>query len=290
MFKIGNFELSVINDAITHVDGGGAFGLVPRKLWGRYFKYDEDNLIPMSQNCLYVFAHGKHIVIDTGLGTRMEDKQRRFWQVTFEGGLVRGLASLGISTQQVDIVINTHLHSDHCAGNMRYADDAHTTLVPTFPNAQYFVHRGEYEQAMRPNERTAATYIPQNYAPLVESGQMTLLDGVENQILAGIRCQVASGHTPYHMSVEIHDGADYAMFVCDVASYAVHMERLGWMTAYDVEPLVNMETKRKIQQWALQHNALLIFPHDGTRPMGHLQQNENGSLQLVPFEEAVINA
>lgn len=283
MISIGAFELHLINDATTHVDGGGAFGLVPKKLWSRYFTADENNNIPMSQTCLYVRANGKHIVVDSGLGTRLEDKHRRMWNIENEGGLLRGLEALGVAPSQIDLVINTHLHSDHCGGNMRYAEDG--TLVPTFPNAQYVVQRREYEDAMHPNERTTATYIPENYAPLVASGQMRLLDG-DTELMAGIVGMVTEGHTPAHMSVAIADGGQTALFLCDVSTYAVHFERIGWMTAYDVEPLKTLETKRRLRAWAMERDALLIFPHDPFRRAGYWRASENGGAMLEVVDEA----
>lgn len=288
MLHVGSFQIALINDATTLVDGGGAFGLVPRKLWSRYFAPDEDNLIPMSQTCLYVHAHEKHIVVDTGLGTRLEDKHRRFWKVQHEGGLLRGLAALGLQPEQIDLVINTHLHSDHCGGNTRFTDDSRTTVTPTFPNAQYVVQRREYEDASTPNERTAATYIADNFVPLIATGQMQLLDG-DAELLPGIRGVVTPGHTPGHMSVVLESDGSSALFVCDMASYAVHFEKLAWMTAYDVEPLRTLETKRLWQQWALAHHALLIFPHDVTRPCGYLT-SVNGVVSLQPVDEPFISA
>lgn len=279
MLKIGDFEIHLINDAVTHIDPGGAFGLVPRALWSRYMQPDDNHLIEMWQICLLVRAHGQLIVVDTGSGTKLDEKHRRAWHMTHTGGLVRGLAHLGVQPEDVDWVIDTHLHSDHAGGNTSYADDG--TLVATFPNAQYVVQRREYDDAMQPNERTRATYFPENYHPLVESGQMRLLDG-DTEFLPGITGIVTPGHTPGHMSVRFASNDQHAAFVCDMATFAVHFERLGWMTAYDVEPLVTLETKRIWQEWALATNAIIIFPHDPTRPAGRLTRNDKGYTLLEP--------
>jgi glyoxylase-like metal-dependent hydrolase (beta-lactamase superfamily II) len=286
MLQIGSIEIHLINDCTTLVDGGGAFGLVPRKLWQRYFTPDEDNLIPMCQTCLFVRAGDKNIVVDTGLGTKLNDKARRIWNIRGEGGLIRGLGMLGIAPSDIDLVIDTHLHADHAGGNTSW--DAAGKLIPTFPNAEYLVQRHEYEDAMQPNERTAATYLPMNYQPLVESGQMRLLDG-DTEILSGIWGIVSRGHTPAHMSIRFEGGGKAAAFLCDLASYAVHFERLGWMTAYDVEPLQTLESKRIWQQWALENDALLIFPHDKKRPIGKLKRLEGDSLIFEAIDEPFVN-
>lgn len=283
MLSIGRMTIQRINDCNVLVDAGGPFGLVPRSLWKHYFTPDDNNLIPMCQNCLLVQVDGKNIVVDTGLGTKLNERQRGIWHLSRpDGGLVEGLARLSVTPEQVDLVIDTHLHADHCGGNTRLAEDG-TTVIPTFPNAEYVVQRREYEDAMRPNERTRATYLPENFEPLLKSGQMRLLDG-DTELLPGVRGVITPGHTPGHMSVVFEDGGQTAAFVCDLASYAVHFERLGWMTAYDVEPLITLETKRRWQTWALEHDAALIFPHDSLRPVGKLRIDEAGKPRVDVVE------
>ncbi len=287
MIQIGDIKIHLINDCRTMVDGGGAFGLVPKKLWQRYFTPTDDNLIPMNNTCLLVQTAGKNIVIDTGLGTKLNDKARRIWQIENEGGLLKGLSQLGISADDIDLVIDTHLHADHAGGNTRFNEKGE--LIATFPHAEYVVQRREYNDAMQPNERTKATYYPFNYQPLVESGQMRLLNGDE-EFVPGVTGVVTPGHTPGHMSVRFESNGEYGAFLCDLATYAVHFERLGWMTAYDVEPLVTLETKRQWQQWALEHNAILIFPHDAKRPAGRFVENDNGFQHVVALDEPYVNA
>lgn len=285
MIRLGAFELHLINDCNIMVDAGGAFGLVPRALWsGIFVPPDENNRVPMSQHNLLVRANGKNIVIDTGYGDKLPEKQRAYFShQPHGGGLISGLARLGLTPGDIDLVIDTHLHGDHCGGNTTYAADG--SLIPVFPNAEYVVQRREYEDASRPNERTRATYLAENFEPLLARGQMRLLDG-DTEFAPGITGIVTPGHTPGHMSVRLESEGQHAAFVCDLASYAIHFERLGWMTAYDVEPLVTLETKRKWQQWALETNALLIFPHDPVRPAGRLVEDSDGKRRVVKVETA----
>lgn len=286
MLQVGEICIHLINDCTVLVDGGGAYGLVPRVLWERVMKPDENNLIPMSQTCLLVQAGGKNIVVDTGLGYKLDEKGIARWHLQRpDGGLVGGLERLGLKPGDIDMVINTHLHADHASGNTIY--DENGALVPLFPNAEYVTQRREYEDAMRPNERTRATYLLDNYQPLVESGQMRLLDG-DTELASGIWGVITRGHTPAHMSIRFESGDEHAAFLCDLASYAVHFERLGWMTAYDVEPLETLETKRKWQEWALQTNAILIFPHDVFRPVGRLVETPDGKPQIAIIDESYV--
>jgi glyoxylase-like metal-dependent hydrolase (beta-lactamase superfamily II) len=240
----------------------------------------------MVELCLLVQTETENIVVDTGLGNKLDDRQRAIWHLERPyGDLLAGLRRKGLGPEDITLVINTHLHIDHCAGNTVY--DEHGALQPTFVNARYVVQRREYDDAVNPNERTRATYRAENYEPLVARGQMQLLEG-DSEIVPGVWGIVAPGHTPGHMAIRFEGAGRYAAYLCDMASYAVHFERLGWMTAYDVEPLVTLETKRRWQQWALDTDASLIFAHDTQRPLGKLTQTDNGRLEVLAVEEPFI--
>jgi glyoxylase-like metal-dependent hydrolase (beta-lactamase superfamily II) len=284
MFSLGNgdIEVHVLNSGNVKVDGGGPFGLVPRALWSRYQTPDENHLIPMCLNCLLVQTQGQNILIDVGMGNKLDEKTRNIWHLSHPNGtLIEGLARLDLAPEDINLVINTHLHSDHCEMNTRFTDEG--TLGPTFPNAGHVVQRREYEDASHPNERTRATYIAANFEPLMDSGQLDLLDS-DTEFMPGIRGVVTPGHTPGHMSVVLNSGDDYLFFPCDLATYAVHLEKLGWMTAYDVEPLVTLETKRHWQKWVMETNAIVVFPHDTTMLAARLD-GSSGKPVLVPLTE-----
>lgn len=282
-FMLGDIEIHLINDVSYLSDPGGPFGLVPRALWSKVLPPVDDYFVPMCQVCLLVRAGGRTILVDTGQGTKLSERQISFGHMRGHGGLMRGLAALNVRPEDVDLVINTHLHGDHCGGNTHWAQGSTEQVVPSFPNAEYVVQRREFEDAMQPNERTRATYQPWNYAPLLQNGQMRLLDG-DMELLPGIHAIVTPGHTPGHMSVRFESGGHHAAFLCDMATFAVHFERLGWMTAFDVEPLITLETKRHWQAWAIETAATLIFVHETQRPVGYLTQTEKGpQLEALPI-------
>jgi glyoxylase-like metal-dependent hydrolase (beta-lactamase superfamily II) len=287
MLQIGDIRIHLLNDGTVHVDGGGPFGLVPRTLWSRYLPPDDENLVPMILNSLLVQVGGRNLLVDAGIGDKLSEKQRRdIWHLSRTNGtLLDGLARLELQPTDIDMVIDTHLHADHSGWNTMFGPDGE--ILPTFPNAEYVVQRREYDDATHPNERTRATYLAENFQPLIDSGQMRLLDG-DTDIASGIRGVITRGHTPGHMSIRFESQGQHAAFVCDMASYAIHFERLGWMTAYDVEPLETLETKRRWQQWALDTNAVLIFPHDTVRPVGRLTLDEHEKPRVVPIEEAYV--
>jgi glyoxylase-like metal-dependent hydrolase (beta-lactamase superfamily II) len=194
--------------------------------------------------------------------------------------LVQQLDELGFNPADIDIVINTHLHDDHCGGNT-LQEGKH--FRATFPNAIYVVQRMEWADFANPDVRTRATYLNENFTPLLKSGQTRLLHG--NTILTeGVHCVVTPGHTRGHQSVLLASGEWRGLFVGDLASYSILMCKTSWLTAYDVDPLENLNTKQIWQKWAVDHDAWLFFPHDPVMPVARLR-SEDGRLHLVPIEE-----
>jgi glyoxylase-like metal-dependent hydrolase (beta-lactamase superfamily II) len=282
MHTLGEFRLHLICESINHMDVGGCFGLVPRTLYAPLMPPAPDNTVPMPNHLLLVQTPTQNILVDTGMGDKVPDKLKAAFRLEQPRGTVHdSLARIGLGASDIHIVINTHLHGDHCSGNTTFGPDG--ALVPTFPNAQYYVQAREYADAMHPNERSRATYAAVNFQPLVESGRMTLLEG-DTDIAPGVRGVVTPGHTPGHMSVMLTSGGQHALFVCDMASFAIHFERLGWMTAYDIEPMVTLETKRRWQAWALETGALLFFAHDPQRPAGIYRAGEDGRAAVQPVD------
>jgi glyoxylase-like metal-dependent hydrolase (beta-lactamase superfamily II) len=283
MLNIGTFKLHLLNDCDIMVDPGGAFGLVPRVLWSPLLPPDADHLVPMTQTCVLIQTSGMNILCDTGYGSKLSEKQMHFMKFQRpRGSLIDGLWRLGLTPNDIHLVINTHLHNDHCGGNTFIDGDGR--VQPTFPQAQHIVQAREYHDATHPNERTRATYIADNFVPLYERGQLRLIEG-DMDLAPGVRGVVTPGHTPGHMSILIEDGGEQGLFVVDLASYAIHFERLGWMTGYDVEPLVTLESKRRWQAWALETGAALIFCHDSQRHAGRYVAGEDGKAKVVSLNE-----
>jgi glyoxylase-like metal-dependent hydrolase (beta-lactamase superfamily II) len=268
--RLGNIDLHIVSDGLAWMDGGGHFGLVPKVLWEKVVQADELNRVPMALSCLLVVSEGKRILVDTGFGDKLSPKERQIYSIAGENRLLGDLRRLGFAPGDIDIVINTHLHSDHCGGNTVWRDGA---IVPTFPRAEYRIQRLEWADACYPNERTKATYLAENFLPLEERGQVRLLYG-DTRVTSEVRCIVTRGHTRAHQSVVIESGGETAIYLGDLASWAVSIERLAWTSAFDAEPLETIETKRRIRDWALEKDALLIFDHDSRVQMGYLREDK----------------
>ncbi|HOG45729.1 MAG TPA: MBL fold metallo-hydrolase [Anaerolineae bacterium] len=275
--RIGDVELLPVSDGQAWTDGGGMYGLVPRVLWERVTPPDALNRVAMTLTCLLIRSAGKMILVDTGYGSKLPEKRRQILSLQRHPGLPGALEPLGLTAAAIDIVINTHLHSDHCGGNTTLVDG---TPLPTYPRAEYWVQRLEWADALFPNERTQVTYLPENLRPV--EPQLRLLDG-DTRVTPEVRCIVTRGHTRAHQSVLIESGGQTAIYLGDLAPYPVHMERLAWIAANDVEPLEALETKRSLRRFALERDALLLFEHDAHIIAGRLVEAD-GALRVAPVQ------
>ncbi len=268
--KLGNVELFLLSDGQFRLDGGSIFGVVPKVLWEKVLPADELNRVPMALNCLLILSEGKRILVDTGYGQKVSAKQREILALQRQdGGLLDNLQRLGVGPGDIDIVINTHLHPDHCGGNTVYCDGS---AVPAFPAAEYWVHYREWEDACSPNERTRKTYLAADFRPLQQAGQLRLVYG-SARVTNDVRCVATRGHTRGHQSVIIESGGEAAVFLGDLAARAVHLERLPWTTAFDIEPMQTLEAKRAMRDWAWGKRAVLFFGHDVQIPAGRLHMD-----------------
>jgi len=280
-------EWYIIPTGRVWVDPGGALGLVPRPLWIEHQPVDSEHRTPMDLNSLLVFSDGKVILIDTGLGHKLSEKANMNWGLEWpEGTLIENLAKKGVSPEDVDLVINTHLHSDHCGGNT-FLD--HEETMTTYPQADYIVQRMEFADAYHPDVRTGGTYLADNFVPLWKKDKLKLLHG-DTQVTPQIKTIITRGHTRGHQSVILEDGeSPPVFFISDLASYAVHFAKTAWVTAYDVEPLETIATKTRLQKWAVEEKAIIIFQHDTHIRTGQLILDDKGRYQIAILESGSID-
>jgi len=168
--RIGDLSVKIISDGKFYLDGGAMFGVVPRVLWEKLVTPDDKNRIPLALNCFLVQTGEANILIETGVGEKLPDKLREIYSIQRQGGLLAGLAQYGLSPKDINMVILTHLHFDHCGGNTIIGEEGKP--IPTFPNAQYVIQKGEWEDATNPSPLNRASYLPENFLPLPEHGQL----------------------------------------------------------------------------------------------------------------------
>jgi glyoxylase-like metal-dependent hydrolase (beta-lactamase superfamily II) len=188
------------------------------------------------------------------------------------------LARFGVKPEQIDLVINTHLHFDHAGGNTRVVDNR---LLPTFRNARYVVQRSELEHAMNPTERDRASYFPENFAPISKEGRWNLVEG-NTSILPGISVSRIPGHNADIQAVTISGGGKSLAFVADLLPTRHHIP-LPWIMAYDLYPLQTLETKR---EWVPRLHAeefITVFGHDPDFAAATLHKLD-GKIQAEPVD------
>lgn len=273
--KLGAFEIHPVSDGRFRLDGGAMFGVVPRVLWEKCCPADERNRIQLALTCLLIRAHGKHILVDTGLGDKLDEKFRDMFAVDRTPPLSESLRKLSLAADDIHLVINTHLHFDHCGGNTVAAGGS---FVPAFKKAGYVVQRGEYEDAVNANERTRASYRPENFAPLMEQTHWELLDG-DTELLPGISVMVTHGHTRCHQAVKIESEGRVALYLGDLIPTVSHLP-LPYIMGYDLYPVQTLEAKRRLLDRACEERWLLIFEHDPNVSMGYVKKDGEGKYRL----------
>jgi glyoxylase-like metal-dependent hydrolase (beta-lactamase superfamily II) len=274
---LGDFELTILTDGTYLLDGGAMFGVVPKPLWEKRIPANERNQILLGTNTV-VARTGKHtVVIETGIGNKLSEKQRSI----YDNGqlLMESFRAAGIRPEEVDVVINTHLHFDHCGWNTTRTEDG--SIIPTFPKARYFVHRGEVEHGHLQLERDAVSYISDNYDPLIANGQMTLIEPPSGQmeIVPGVSVEVFPGHTAQMMAVMLDSGGRRACYISDLVPTAAHLD-VTWVMGYDLYPLTCIEQRKRFLSRAIPEQWLVLFTHDHHHPMGYLEPGAKGKPQL----------
>ncbi len=278
--RLGNLDLQILSDGTYYQDAGAVFGIVPRIMWERVAKpeLNDQYQMPIGLNSLLVRSSGKLVLIETGVGDK--EGHRRQASPVEEGNLISALDALGIQPNEIDIVINSHLHADHCGWNTRTDSDGNT--APTFPNARYIIQRGEWEAAIEPNERTRATYLEENFKPLEASGRLELVDG-ETAITPEITMISTAGHTEDHASIVLKSGGETAIYIGDMIQHHVQLERTAWVSSFDLLPLVSMETKKRIVERAITEQALVISVHAPFPGLAHMTRSEDGRKHWEPL-------
>jgi glyoxylase-like metal-dependent hydrolase (beta-lactamase superfamily II) len=270
---LGDFELSIFSDGTYPLDGGAFFGVVPKIMWSRKAAADEKNYVQAGLNSLLVRTGKQNVLVETGMGNKLSDRMVKFYGQPAQ--LLTNLVAGGVAPENIDIVINTHLHFDHCGWNtVRNSKDG--KIVPTFPRAKYYAPEGEWQYARRPSERDAISYIPDNYDPLVQSGQMTLLKGGE-EIVPGISVKTFPGHTAHMQAVIVESGGRTACYISDLIPTTAHID-LTWGMAFDLYPLQTIESKKQYYAKALAEKWLTVFTHDPKTPWAYVEKDELGKM------------
>jgi glyoxylase-like metal-dependent hydrolase (beta-lactamase superfamily II) len=269
---LGDFELSIFSDGTYPLDGGAFFGVVPKVMWSRKVAVDERNYVTAGLNSLLIRTGMQTVLVETGMGNKLSERMRKFYGQPAQ--LLANLAAAGIAPEDIDIVINSHLHFDHCGWNTLRDRDG--KIVPTFPRASYYAPEGEWQYARRPSERDAISYLPDNYDPLVASGQMTLLKGGE-EIVPGVSVKTFSGHTAHMQAVIVQSDGKTACYISDLIPTTAHID-LTWGMGFDLYPLETIESKKQYYAESVPQKWLTVFTHDPITPWAYVEKDELGKM------------
>ena len=274
---IGDFELTIFSDGKYLLDGGAFFGVVPKVMWAKKVNVDDKNRVLTGLNSLLVRTGDRNILIETGIGNKLSERMIRFYGQPAE--LLDNMSAGGVSPEDINIVINTHLHFDHCGWNTIRTNDR---IVPTFPKAKYYVQEGEWQHACRQFERDRISYITDNYDPLINTGQMELLRG-DREIIPGISVRVFRGHTAHMQAVIIAGSGRKVCYISDLIPTRAHID-LTWGMSFDLFPIDTIESKKKYYAESIPEKWLTVFTHDPELPWAYVERDAEGKLlaQTLP--------
>jgi glyoxylase-like metal-dependent hydrolase (beta-lactamase superfamily II) len=270
---LGDFELTAVSDGAYRLDGGAFFGVVPKVMWEKKVKADAENYVPVGLNSVVVRTGQHTVLIETGIGNKLPERLIRIFGQPAK--LLDNLNAAGISPEDIDIVINSHLHFDHCGWNTMLNDGK---IVPTFPRAKYYAPEGEWQHGRLQLERDAISYISENYDPLIKTGQMELLQGDGDQeIVPGISVRVFPGHTLHMQAVIIQSGSQTACYISDLIPTSAHID-LTWVMAFDLLPLRTIENRKRYYAQSIPEKWLTMFTHDPNVPWAYVDKDVRGKM------------
>ena len=256
--KIGKYDLYSVETSEFGLDGGAMFGIIPKPVWEKKVSADELNRVNMVTRSLLLVSDEKKILIDTGNGTKWEEKYKQIYDInTDQYNIEKSLGKYGFSSEQITDVICTHMHFDHIGGNTKIKSGE---VVPTFTNAKYWISEENWKLANHPSQKDAGSFIEHDWKVLAENQMIEIIDGRE-PFIEGIETFVTHGHTPGLLHPIVSDGSNKLFYGADIFPMVAHIP-IPWVMAYDVQPVVTMEEKQKLLQKMEREDWILFFEHD----------------------------
>ena len=278
--KFGDYRIEIIPDTEFRLDGGAMFGVVPRILWERKCPPDELNRIKLNMNCLFIETPNERILIETGIGEKWSEKEKKIYGIFRKQSFAQTLfEKTGHTVEDISIVVNTHLHFDHAGGNTILSEpfavadglsNSNQKPIPQFPNARYFVSESELKAAENPHERDRASYLSENWRPLLESNQLELKPD-NYEVVEGLTMQTIRGHSETMQTVKLEQNGKIIYGFADLIPTTAHLS-LPWIMGYDLFPTETLEAKRSLLKQALEEDWNCLFYHDIETPLCRLEE------------------
>ena len=267
--RLGDLELTSLFDGYFRLDGGAMFGVVPKPLWERRAPADDRNRIALAMRPLLVRGT-RTMVIDAGAGNKMDAKSTDIYAIDRSRNIVHSLADAGLTVDDIEIALASHLHFDHAGGFTTRTDSG--AVRPTFPNARYVVRDQEWEDATHPHERNRASYLQDDLVPLKTAGVLDLVGG-DAEIMPGVRVRWTGGHARSHQVVMIESGGQTAVFTADMIPTTAHVDE-AWIMGYDLYPMETLAFKRSFVREAIEREYLIFFEHDPKIAAGYIREKD----------------
>ena len=265
-------HLHVIDTGHFKLDGGAMFGVVPKALWNRHQPADENNRCTWAMRCLLIEAHGRVILIDTGMGNKQDDKFRSHFEPHGEGDLLASIARAGYTREEITDVVLTHLHFDHCGGAVQKRPNGDLEL--TFPNAIHWSEENHWKWATDPNPRERASFLKENILPIQESGMLRFVND-DTEIIPELWFAIADGHTHGMLIPHLEIGEETLVFMADLLPSPTHIP-LAWVMGYDIDPLQTIREKEAFLAEAAENNFILFYEHDPVIECSRVVETEKG--------------
>lgn len=279
MGRFGDFEVRSLSDGTFRLDGGAMFGVVPKTLWQKRTQPDDKNRIPLGLRPLLVKTGAHTVLIDSGVGDKMPPKLAEIYGLDRTRHLDHSLADAGLSADDITVVLATHLHFDHFGGStMREGDQ----VVPRFKNARYLIRRDEWHDATHTHDRNRASYISENFLPLLDAGVVDFIED-DGEVLPGISVWRTGGHCMHHQWVKIESGGRTAAFVADLIPTTAHLDE-PWIMGYDLYPMDTLYYKQRFLREAIDGEYVVFFEHDPETAAGIIRERD-GRRSVEPVGE-----
>jgi glyoxylase-like metal-dependent hydrolase (beta-lactamase superfamily II) len=268
--RLGRLELRPAVDGFFALDGGAMFGVVPKTIWERVAPPDARNRIRLAMRAWLVGDGRGWTLIDAGAGDKMNAKAADIYAMDRRRHLDHALSDAGLTSDDIQLVIASHLHFDHAGGFTARSADGR--LVPRFRRARYSVRRGEYEDATHPHERNRASYVAENFVPLADADRVDFVDH-DGEVAPGLRVRRTGGHTMHHQIVQIESEGKVAVFAADLLPTVAHLP-LAYIMGYDLYPMDTLAFKRAFLREAIDREYLILFEHDPTTAAAYLRERD----------------
>jgi glyoxylase-like metal-dependent hydrolase (beta-lactamase superfamily II) len=278
--KLGRLRIDLVRGPEFRLDGGAMFGVVPKVLWEKKLPADERNRVRLATNCLLVRGGGFTALVESGIGSKWDEKARDVYALDERTTVAGSLARLGVAPGDVDALVLSHLHFDHAGGATHREGER---AVPAFPNATLYVQAEELAHARSPHERDRASYRPEDWEPYAESGRLEALAG-EVEVRPGVTAVPVRGHNAGMQAIRIESEGEVVFYFADALPTSAHVP-VPWIMGYDLYPVDLIENKKKLLARAVSENWLCVFEHDPDVPWGRIVEAADGKRRVEPVSE-----